>query len=93
MGHQVTGIDLSRKGIEFARASCPEGRFEVLPADEHVLQNLNAAPFDLVFSVEVIEHLYDPKSFLRDAWRPQNREGCFYAALPFTDTSRILLSP
>jgi 2-polyprenyl-3-methyl-5-hydroxy-6-metoxy-1,4-benzoquinol methylase len=73
MGHHVTGIDLSRSGIEFARKSCPEGRFELLPADNRVLENLNESPFDLVYSVEVIEHVYDPRNFL---------EGCFIATTP-----------
>jgi len=73
MGHTVTGIDLSRNGIEIARAQCPEGRFEVLAADRHMLEHLNEPPFDLVYSVEVIEHLYDPISFL---------EGCFLATRP-----------
>ncbi len=73
MGHTVTGIDLSRDGIQIARTHCPEGRFEVLAADRHMLEHLGEPPFDLVYSVEVIEHLYDPVSFV---------EGCFLATRP-----------
>jgi SAM-dependent methyltransferase len=73
MGHRVTGVDLSRGGIDIARTSCPEGRFEVLGADKNILDNLGETPFDLVYSVEVIEHLYDPIGFL---------EGCFSATAP-----------
>ena len=73
MGHRVAGIDMSRGGVEIARQTTPEGHFEVLPADADVLRNLHEEPFDLVYSVEVIEHLYDPVSFL---------EGCFVATKP-----------
>ena len=39
-GCQVVGIDLSRQGIEIARKAHPQGRFEVLPADDKLLDNL-----------------------------------------------------
>jgi 2-polyprenyl-3-methyl-5-hydroxy-6-metoxy-1,4-benzoquinol methylase len=73
LGYCVTGVDLSRRGAEIARKSWPEGRFEVLGADRELLSNLGERPFDLVYSIEVIEHLYDPVSFL---------EGCFLALKP-----------
>lgn len=73
MGYDVTGVDLSREGIEQARAHYPAGRFEVLAADERLLENLGVEPFDLVCSVEVIEHLYDPAALLA---------GCFAALRP-----------
>jgi SAM-dependent methyltransferase len=83
MGHQVTGVDLSRQGIEFARAACPEARFEVLPADDQILLNLKTDPFDLVYSVEVMEHLYDPKSFLRGCAAATNPGGLFLCSTPY----------
>jgi len=73
LGHRVTGVDLSRGGVEMARSNWPQGRFEVLGADQELLLNLGERPFDLVYSVEVIEHLYDPRGFL---------EGCFAALKP-----------
>ena len=83
MGHKVTGVDLSRAGIAIAREHCPEGRFEVLSADEHVLQNLGEAPFDLVYSVEVIEHLYDPKGFLAGCLTATRPGGMFLCSTPY----------
>ena len=80
MGHRVTGVDLSRNGIEIARRDCPEGRFELLAADRDVLANLGEEPFDLVLSVEVIEHLYDPKGFLEGCYLATRRGGMFFAA-------------
>lgn len=73
MGCQVVGVDLSESGVELARKTWPRGRFEVMAADEDVLENLGEAPFGLVVSTEVIEHLYAPRSFGR---------GCFKALKP-----------
>jgi SAM-dependent methyltransferase len=72
-GCQVVGVDLSEQGIAIARARYPAARFELMPADERVLERLDEPPFDLVVSTEVIEHLYDPAGFL---------EGCYGALLP-----------
>jgi 2-polyprenyl-3-methyl-5-hydroxy-6-metoxy-1,4-benzoquinol methylase len=72
-GCSVVGIDLSEQGIAQARKAHPTLRFEVLPADDQVLINLNEPPFDLVISTEVVEHLYDPRSFAK---------GCFTAVKP-----------
>ena len=69
----VVGIDLSESGIAIARQTYPAGRFEVLPADGEILQNLSEKPFDLVVSTEVVEHLYAPRSYVR---------GCFAALKP-----------
>jgi 2-polyprenyl-6-hydroxyphenyl methylase/3-demethylubiquinone-9 3-methyltransferase len=83
MGHRVTGVDLSLAGIDIARTSCPEGRFEVLPADENILGNLGEAPFDLVYSVEVIEHLYDPRMFLEGCFLATKSGGMFLCSTPY----------
>ena len=73
MGYDVTGVDLSAEGVEQARLHWPQGRFEVLAADDGLLAKLGVAPFDLVCSVEVIEHLYDPAALL---------DGCLQALRP-----------
>jgi len=57
---QVVGVDLSQQGIEIARQAHPQGRFEVMAADDKLLHLLGEAPFDIVASTEVIEHLYSP---------------------------------
>src|SRR5262245_17770303 len=64
-GYRAVGIDLSEQGIEIARRSYPQGRFELLPANERILSALGEPPFDLVVSTEVIEHIYDPRSYAR----------------------------
>lgn len=73
LGCKVVGIDLSEQGIGIARKSYTAARFEVLPADANLLRALNEPPFDLIVSTEVVEHLYDPRSYAR---------GCFAALRP-----------
>jgi 2-polyprenyl-3-methyl-5-hydroxy-6-metoxy-1,4-benzoquinol methylase len=72
-GCKVAGIDLSRQGIELARHTYPQGRFELLGADRDILQRLGESPFDIVASTEVVEHLYAPRDWA---------QGCFQALKP-----------
>jgi 2-polyprenyl-3-methyl-5-hydroxy-6-metoxy-1,4-benzoquinol methylase len=83
MGHRVTGVDMSEDGIEIARRDCPDGRFELLAADRDMMANLGEEPFDLVYSVEVIEHLYDPKGFLEGCYLATRRGGMFLCTTPY----------
>lgn len=72
-GCPTVGIDLSRQGIEIARKTYPGARFEVLAADDNMMENLREQPFDIVVSTEVVEHLYSPREY---------RRGCFNALKP-----------
>ena len=79
LGCKVVGIDLSENGVELARRAHPEGRFEVLMADETLLDRLAEPAFDVVISTEVVEHLYAPKAYAKgcfDAVRPGGRFIC-----------------
>jgi len=82
-GHYVVGVDLAEAGIRIARESCPSGRFEVLSADIHLGEHLHEAPFDLVYSVEVIEHLYDPRSFMAACFNATKPGGRFICTTPY----------
>ena len=82
-GHSVVGIDLAEAGIRIARQSCPAGRFEVLAADRDVLKNLAEKPFDLVLSAEVVEHLYDPRSFMAGCYAATRAGGRFICTTPY----------
>jgi 2-polyprenyl-6-hydroxyphenyl methylase/3-demethylubiquinone-9 3-methyltransferase len=83
LGCTVVGIDLAEAGIRFAHEACPTGRFELLPADSNVLENLGEAPFDIVYSLEVIEHLYDPRSFLAGCFAATKCGGRFICSTPY----------
>jgi len=82
-GCSVVGMDASADGIQIARRTYPEARFECLPADDHILENLRSAPFDLVISTEVIEHVYDPHAFVRGCYRALRPGGRFICSTPY----------
>jgi len=82
-GCKVTGIDMSESGIRLARQNYPSTRFEVLPADDRVLESLGEQPFDLVFSLEVIEHLYDVPSFVAGCFAATRSGGRFICSTPY----------
>lgn len=82
-GCEVTGIDLSEQGIALARSAFPEGRFEILPADNDVLANLGCQPFDLVVSTEVVEHLYAPRPYVAGCFAALRPGGKFVLSTPY----------
>lgn len=83
LGYSVVGIDLAAPGIRIARESCPAGRFELLAADKDILRNLGEEPFDLVYSAEVVEHLYDPRNFMAGCYTATKRQGKFMCTTPY----------
>lgn len=61
--YAVLGVDYSRQGIEQARAAFPQIRFEHGSAYDDLAGRYGQ--FDCVLSLEVVEHLYDPRTFAR----------------------------
>ncbi len=82
-GCRVVGLDLSEQGVSVARRTYPQGRFEVLAADDRVLETLREEPFDLVVSTEVIEHLYDPRGYARGCFKALKPGGRFICSTPY----------
>lgn len=63
-GFNVYGIDASETGIKIASAKYP-GRFFLQDiATGKLPSELSNIEFDVVISTEVIEHLYDPRSYI-----------------------------
>ncbi len=83
LGCKVIGIDLSESGIAQAREEYPEARFEVMAADDRILENLQTEPFDLVVSTEVIEHLYSPREYARGCFNALKAGGRFICTTPY----------
>jgi len=79
----VVGIDLSPQGIKIARHAHPKGRFELLPADDKLLENLGERPFDLVISTEVVEHLYTPRTYASGCFGALKAGGRFICTTPY----------
>ena len=82
-GCRVVGIDLSAQGIALARMAYPQGRFELLAADDQLLPKLNTTPFDLVVSTEVVEHIYSPRTYMRGCFNALKPGGRFICTTPY----------
>jgi len=90
-GCAVVGVDLSQEGIALARATYPSGRFELLPADDRILELLGEEPFDVVVSTEVVEHLYAPRDFARGCFAALKPGGKFVCSTPYHGYLKNLL--
>lgn len=66
IGFSVTGIDTSESGISFAKAAFPDCTFAVANACDDLTQRFGKFP--LLVSLEVVEHLYDPRAFAKSAF-------------------------
>jgi ubiquinone biosynthesis O-methyltransferase len=80
-GAVVTGIDLSDSGIALARAAHPAVRFEVASVYDDLQARLGT--FDRVIALEVIEHLFDPRTFLRRAFDALKTGGTLVLSTPY----------
>lgn len=64
LGYDAYGTDASEKGIAIAQQKHPD-RFTLQNLDHDGLpENFSHLKFDTIISTEVIEHLYDPRSFI-----------------------------
>ncbi|MBA3810676.1 MAG: bifunctional 2-polyprenyl-6-hydroxyphenol methylase/3-demethylubiquinol 3-O-methyltransferase UbiG [Caulobacteraceae bacterium] len=71
LGFTVTGVDASPRNIAVAGAHAAQGELAIdyrATTAEDLLAG-GEAPFDLVLTMEVIEHVADPGVFLRDCAR------------------------
>ena len=67
-GWKLYGSDFSTTGLQIARRSFPGIEFFLADASSptgDILERIG--PVDVIVSTEVIEHLYDPRGFLRNA--------------------------
>ena len=61
LGYEVTGIEPSSTAILFACENCPTGRFIHASAYDPLPDD--CGPFDIVLSIEVVEHVLFPREF------------------------------
>jgi len=82
----VWGFDLSRSGINLAKETYAEikDRFEIHDAYSSALpKSFPQGTYDLVLSVEVIEHLYNPKEYLKNIYSWLKRGGFLLITTPY----------
>jgi 2-polyprenyl-3-methyl-5-hydroxy-6-metoxy-1,4-benzoquinol methylase len=81
-GYAVTGLEYSQSGIDIARKSFPQVRFE-----QHDLANSLSADhvneYDCVISIEVIEHLLLPRKLMEAGLQALRPGGLFVLTTPF----------
>lgn len=67
MGFQVTGLDASEKNIGTAKAHADQGGLDIRYLNQTVEQLADAGEvlYDVVLTMEVIEHVTDPQAFLK----------------------------
>jgi 2-polyprenyl-6-hydroxyphenyl methylase/3-demethylubiquinone-9 3-methyltransferase len=83
-GWVLHGTDFSTTGIEIARKNYPDIDF-ILGDSQTSAEDLTkqVGLVDLVISTEVIEHLYDPKGFLRTAYSVLKPGGMMVITTPY----------
>jgi 2-polyprenyl-3-methyl-5-hydroxy-6-metoxy-1,4-benzoquinol methylase len=82
LGHEVVGVDSSGSGIRFARdgfAKLDFIRADIYDLPYELLEN----SFDIVLSVEVIEHLLYPRKLIVAAKRCLKQGGSFILTTPY----------
>jgi 2-polyprenyl-6-hydroxyphenyl methylase/3-demethylubiquinone-9 3-methyltransferase len=83
-GWKLHGTDFSPTGIEVARSSFPEINFFLSDATStagDLARNIGSA--DVVVSTEVIEHVYSPRGFLRNAHSLLKPGGMLVISTPY----------
>lgn len=84
-GWLVKGIDVSSVALEKGSASVP---FPMLNMDLRDMVKLNEN-FDAVTAFEVLEHLADPDSFLRDVKQVLKKGGHFFCTVPNVQSKSV----
>lgn len=81
-GHQITGLDAARDGIDIARAKYPGLDFQQcsIYSDDW---NIAADSFDCIVSLEVIEHLVFPKKLFAKSYSVIKDGGHLIISTPY----------
>ena len=73
LGHEVTGIDLSKKAIEFANSNLKLENNQYI--NVNIFDFVTEDKFDVIYATEVIEHLVDPYKFITIAKSLLKKDG------------------
>jgi 2-polyprenyl-3-methyl-5-hydroxy-6-metoxy-1,4-benzoquinol methylase len=84
LGFEVHGVDRSESGIRIARATFPGVQFSLGDVEKAMVPDLFAAEsFDLVISTEVVEHVYQPRQFVENAYQLLKPSGHCILSTPY----------
>lgn len=73
----VAGIDLSEKSLEVAKKHDPTGRVRYFHGDAYSLPFPDRS-FDVVFAMDILEHVEEPERLIREASRVLKPNGLFF---------------
>jgi 2-polyprenyl-3-methyl-5-hydroxy-6-metoxy-1,4-benzoquinol methylase len=82
MGFDVTGFDTSTSGVSHAQMAHSGARFVVASAYEELRERVGDE-FDACVCVEVIEHLFDPRTFVSRVFDVLRPAGLFILTTPY----------
>jgi 2-polyprenyl-6-hydroxyphenyl methylase/3-demethylubiquinone-9 3-methyltransferase len=80
-GFDIFGVDPSESGIAIAKENFPQCRLEVGSTDDDLFTRFGK--FDLVLSLEVIEHVYSPKRYVESIRELLNPGGLAIISTPY----------
>lgn len=83
LGHQVVGIDASRTGIELAQTTYPDCHFELRSVYDDLSSLAPPGGWDVILSLEVIEHLFSPRKFLENMRGNLKSPGSLILSTPY----------
>lgn len=88
LGFEVTGVDTSESGIALAKRTYPQCRFELGSAYDDLAQKYGTYP--IVVSLEVVEHLYDPRHYARTLFDLVETGGTAIVSTPYHSYTKNL---
>lgn len=80
-GYQLTGVDVSVQGVDQAQRRHPHLSLQLGSAYDHLADIYGRFP--VVISLEVVEHLYDPRAFARTLFDLVEPSGTAIVSTPY----------
>lgn len=81
LGYQTIGIDPSVSGIRCAKECWPQQEFHVGSAYDDLASTFGQ--FDAIVSLEVVEHVYAPREYIRSVFNATRPGGSVFISTPF----------
>lgn len=81
LGYDVVGVDPSERGVKQANAMHPNLRIALGSAYEDLASKYGT--FDVVLSLEVVEHVYDPRRYAATLFSLVNETGKAIVSTPY----------
>ena len=80
--HSITGVDISRGAIEYAKERYQHSKINFVVADAMLYQV--EKKYDVIISLETIEHLPQPELFIQNMQRQLKSNGLMISSVPVT---------